>query len=131
MERRHTHGASGESSKLGDEKEAERATSMTDVSEDAEIIELDDFRAGTEPIVRAVRGPVCFCKIVVSPHARTVLCSKCKRVWDPIDALVFLAKNLDRWVQNRDNVMREYKRYAEKLKNMKARVKRAKGKPDE
>jgi len=107
---------------------------MTDENDDAsgaEIIELANHQ-GVEPKLRVIRKTGCFCTLVFDEHERTVTCKLCNRVWEPFEALVYLARTWVQYAANRDSLKREIDqlrddraRLRQDVANLKAQRKRA------
>ncbi len=72
--------------------------------------------------------PVCMGRthqIVVNPDERTVTCERCKRMFDPIDALLELARYPDRWRDWVTHLEGAVKRAEERLASLKKQINNA------
>lgn len=76
-----------------------------------------------DPALAAVRRNYCFCKMVIDEATRTVVCPKCKRLWDPIAALLHLAREWTNYAQNRDMLKHEVERLESKTAALKRELK--------
>lgn len=100
---------------------------------DADIIVLDAFRTDLEPKLRIVKSATCWCTLVMNVKERTVRCSRCDKVYEPFEALVFLTTSWTRYAANRDAIKHDAERLRKKrdelreeVKNLKAQRKRLK-----
>lgn len=92
---------------------------------DAEIIELPK-REGVEPKLRVVRASYCICSLTIDEKERAVHCKRCGKLWDPVQALLFLARNWTTYASNRDALRAEVKRLEERRERLRKDIQNAK-----
>lgn len=98
------------------------------MSDDAEVIPLrPELAEGDAPVRTRPRPPFCAHRSTeLDVEARRVYCRTCGREVPAFDAMLELAREFERWLEQRDAAKREARRYQAELEDVKRELRNAK-----